>query len=239
MVYTATKPEAQFAPTTYAEPSSRLALGVNLPVAPEAQVTAIAASPTRKRARLELNLLAPSGRKRFVRALPWMLSIGVLSANVLFNAPMFVIGAGAASLTYRIMQEVIKRNHFLQRCLKTMADALGLTRIDRKWLNGMTAGIGGGLLMTLSSPAHALFFKEAETYMKTIFGAGSDASAANIIGLIFGSLRIIFVLYIAIALVRVIQAFRQDEDWVTAARIPMMVILCVVLGDVLSTVIVK
>jgi hypothetical protein len=65
------------------------------------------------------------------------------------------------------------------------------------------------LLDALSTPAQAQFFQNAETWMTTQFTGADEA-----ITLSFNVLRGLFILYLGISLVRVIQAARQDEDWV-------------------------
>jgi hypothetical protein len=65
------------------------------------------------------------------------------------------------------------------------------------------------LLDALSTPAQAQFFQTAETWM-----TGQFTGAEEAITLAFNVLRGLFILYLGISLVRVIQAARQDEDWV-------------------------
>lgn len=173
---------------------------------------------------------------KWVRAnLSWAISAGILGANLAFHAPLFVVGAGMTGLTLQIVRAIIRRTPALQRLLKTALTRIGLT--DAR-IPAMTAGVGAGAWLSVAMPSQALFFSAAETYFKTTFGVTS-AATAEAVAMVFGILRIIFVLYLGIALVRVINAFRNDEDWQTAARIPMMVVLCIVLGDVLSAMIVN
>jgi hypothetical protein len=94
-------------------------------------------------------------------------------------------------------------------------------------------------LVGIEMPASAAFFVQAENYLKKILSVGQASGVTTLVPLLFGTLRVIFIIYIGIALVRVINSFRNDEDWVTAARIPLIVVLCVVIGDSLSTLIVQ
>jgi hypothetical protein len=170
-----------------------------------------------------------------MKIMPWILSGTVLAIDLVIHAPLFVLGAGIFSFTALLVKAIVRRVPALQRMLKALLIRLG---VKDGVIPTMAVGVAGGAWLTASSPSNALFFQAAEQYFQTTFGAGTSA-ASTAIPLVFGALRVIFVLYLAIALVRVINAFRQDEDWVTAARIPMMVVLCVVLGDVLSTLIVQ
>ncbi len=86
------------------------------------------------------------------------------------------------------------------------------------------------------APADAQFFRRAEDFFKTTLTQGStnNNSQNNVISLIFNILRAIYLLYIAVSLVGVINAVRKDEDWQTIARIPLLVIVAVTIADVLT-----
>ncbi|ASC70399.1 hypothetical protein XM38_013370 [Halomicronema hongdechloris C2206] len=89
------------------------------------------------------------------------------------------------------------------------------------------------LLTVLAFPAQAQFFGGAETWMQTNFGAATG----DAIPLVFNVLRGLFLLYVGISLVRVINGARQDEDWQTIARTPLIIIIAVTAGDILTTLI--
>jgi hypothetical protein len=89
------------------------------------------------------------------------------------------------------------------------------------------------LLDALSTPAQAQFFQTAETWM-----TGQFAGAEEAITLAFNVLRGLFILYLGISLVRVIQAARQDEDWTNLARTPMIILIAVTMGDILANLII-
>lgn len=140
--------------------------------------------------------------------------------------------------TVRVLKAIIRSNPLCQRVWQYLLDKAGLKGKQIPWL---TLGFGGGAWLAAALPSHALFFQAAEQYVQQIFqvqGAGGT-NVTTFIPLIFGTLRIIFIIYIGIALVRVINAFRNDEDWTTAARISLIVVLCIVIGDALSSLIVQ
>ncbi|MBP5974191.1 hypothetical protein HW132_15945 [Brasilonema sp. CT11] len=58
------------------------------------------------------------------------------------------------------------------------------------------------------------------------------------ITLVFNVLRGLFLLYLGISLVKVIQAARQDEDWQNLARTPMIILIAMTMGDVLANLII-
>ena len=81
-----------------------------------------------------------------------------------------------------------------------------------------------------TAPASAQFLNGAETWMKSAFtGISGDT-----IALIFNVLRGLFLLYLGISLVRIVNSARNDEDWQTLARTPLIIAVTVVLGDILS-----
>ncbi|MFB2920188.1 MULTISPECIES: hypothetical protein [Aerosakkonema] len=90
-----------------------------------------------------------------------------------------------------------------------------------------------------SAPAHAQFFIQTENWLRSAFpinGAtgGTGAGGTDIYSVVFNTLRAIFVLYLAVALVRVIAAARNDEDWQSLARTPLIILVTVTLGDILA-----
>ncbi|BAZ18353.1 hypothetical protein NIES4071_102380 (plasmid) [Calothrix sp. NIES-4071] len=88
------------------------------------------------------------------------------------------------------------------------------------------------LLDMATAPANAQFLNKAEEFFKnTAYFPDIDPT---IIGFIFAVLRGLFLLYLGISLVQVVQKARQDEDWQTIARTPIIVAITVVVGDTLA-----
>jgi hypothetical protein len=81
--------------------------------------------------------------------------------------------------------------------------------------------------------AQAQFFKKAEEYVTTKLAAGAPG-ADKAVELIFAVLRGLFLIYLGISIVRIVQAARNDQDWQDLARTPLIILIAVVLGDVLS-----
>ena len=50
----------------------------------------------------------------------------------------------------------------------------------------------------------------------------------------FNVLRSLFILYLGISLVKVVKAARQDEDWQNLARTPLIILIAITMGDLLS-----
>ncbi|MEI2582329.1 hypothetical protein [Scytonema sp. PRP1] len=88
-----------------------------------------------------------------------------------------------------------------------------------------------------SDPAAAQFFGKAENFFKNTLTQGSQQGAASTaaISLVFNVLRALYLLYIAVALIGVINAVRKDEDWQVVARTPLLVVIAVTIADVLTS----
>ncbi len=105
----------------------------------------------------------------------------------------------------------------------------------------MVTGIGAATATILatawlnyfSPPAHALFFSAAEDFFNQEFGLSATAT-----GIVFASLRALYILYIAVSLIGVVNSVRQDDDWQVAARLPILVVIVVTVADVLTELII-
>lgn len=175
-------------------------------------------------------------RDRLRKLAPWLVSGSILGLNLVIHAPTFVVGALIAGLTIRILKAVIHSNPICEKAWQWLLKKANLSEKQIPW---MTAGFAGGAWLSAAMPSNAAFFVQAENYLRQILAAGQASGVDALIPLLFGTLRVIFIIYIGVALIRVVNSFRNDEDWVTAARIPLIVVLCVVIGDALSTLIVQ
>lgn len=105
----------------------------------------------------------------------------------------------------------------------------------------LVVGLAGGLLLGAGffAPAHAQFLEAAETgALEIVTGLGDGGeNLQGIIEFIFGALRLLLVIYMAIALIQIVNAARQGEEWKDLMRTPLMVILVVVIGDFIAGVI--
>jgi hypothetical protein len=91
-------------------------------------------------------------------------------------------------------------------------------------------------LVAQSDPAAAQFLNNAQTFFEESFGGagGTGGVDTELFGLIFNALRGVFVVYLAISIIKVVAAARQDEDWQSLARTPMIILISITLGDVLA-----
>ncbi|ACK72280.1 hypothetical protein PCC7424_3902 [Gloeothece citriformis PCC 7424] len=84
-------------------------------------------------------------------------------------------------------------------------------------------------LNLIARPARAQFFQNAEEFFNTTFTSSGAA-----IPLVFNTLRALYIVYLAVAFIGVFNSVRQDEDWVAAARTPILVVITVTLADILT-----
>jgi hypothetical protein len=160
-----------------------------------------------------MNRLSP---KSLIEEIPFNLlaiaGIGGLIADAMVNSSIHQIAIlGATGLIVAIPSVLPKR---------------------KKWtLTPIAYLLTSGVLFfdTLSSPANAQFMLKAENWMKSSF-----SEASEIIPLIFNVLRGIFIIYLGFSLFQVINAGRQDEEWMPIAKKPLMIIVATTIADVLT-----
>lgn len=118
-----------------------------------------------------------------------------------------------------------------------------LNKISRSERSSSTVGtltlgaLGAMFLLNYyADPSYALFFSGAEEFLK---GAPGISTAATAVTLVFNVLRGLFLLYVGLALVTTVNALRQDEDWQSVARTPLLVALAVGVSDIVTNLIVK
>jgi hypothetical protein len=134
-------------------------------------------------------------------------------------------------------------------------------RLPRYWRWGARFLVAGGVACVaaiwLSSyePAQAQFFRGAEIFFSSTFcgtvpatsstttfnsataqaaGTCAAGSVGNAITIVFSALRALYILYLAVSLINVINAVRQDEDWQTVARTPVLIVVVITLADILT-----
>jgi len=109
---------------------------------------------------------------------------------------------------------------------------------NRKYSPVLLLGTGIGFLIGLLliftiEPAQAQFFNKTQTWL----GGAIPGIDASLVALIFNVLRALFVIYLGIGLVKVIQSARNDDDWQQLARTPLILVVTVTMGDILAAVI--
>lgn len=86
------------------------------------------------------------------------------------------------------------------------------------------------ILSFATAPAEAQFMNQAQTWLTTaIPGLNAEVTA-----LFFNVLRALFLMYLGVSLIRIVNAARQDEDWQQLARTPLILVVTVVVGDLIA-----
>ncbi|MEM6433911.1 MAG: hypothetical protein AAF773_08670 [Cyanobacteria bacterium P01_D01_bin.115] len=165
--------------------------------------------------------------RKLSHLLPYCAMGGVAAVYLAANAPVLAIGVGLLAAVKVIVGRAKKNNPVIQRMLAKIG--------HRKYMRMIAALLFGGTLWgALNGNAYAQFFQGAEDFFTTTFG---DA-AGETIPIVFGVLRALFLLYIGVSLIRVINAGRNDDDWQQMAKAPIIVVMAVVVADVLTTLVV-
>ena len=153
-----------------------------------------------------------------------LLAIKFALVGFLFSSLLVLIGLG-----YLFPLQIIQLGlNFEQFCkARRWNTAIAVTIIGCAAMSAVA--LFGGV-----EPASAQFFNKTEQWMNTALGSTVDT---NLTKLTFNVLRLVFVLYLGIALVKVVSAARDGDDWQTLARTPGIILITVTMGDVLGALI--
>ena len=167
--------------------------------------------------------VAKNCRAILTESVPFLISCAVFLSVVSLHSPILLFCLLWGSLIAVVIQQIQGRFNLpkpqLMR-LQIFAIALLLTVF---WLD------------YFASPAQAQFFGKAEDFFKnTLTEASNDSGTNSAVSLVFNVLRALYLLYIAIALIGVVNAVRKDEDWQNIARTPLLVVVAVTIADVLT-----
>lgn len=162
---------------------------------------------------------------RLLASVSFLLACAIFLTVICWKSPILllclVIGSLAVVVIERIGQ-LIGLPKYWVILLQTLALSAILSLF---WLDYFT------------DPAAAQFFAKAENFFKNTLTQGSQQGTASTaaISLVFNVLRALYLLYIAVALIGVINAVRKDEDWQVVARTPLLVVIAVTIADVLTS----
>ena len=154
-----------------------------------------------------------------VESVPFLIACAVLVSVISLKSPILLFCLLVGSLIAVIIQQIGQQVNLPRRSLIILQILAAAVILSLYWLDWF------------ASPAQAQFFGEAERFFK---GSFPDPGGQTAISLIFNVLRAIYLLYIAISLVGVINAVRKDEDWQSIARTPLLVVVAVTVADVLT-----
>ncbi|OYD92988.1 hypothetical protein CDG76_19995 [Nostoc sp. 'Peltigera membranacea cyanobiont' 210A] len=160
-----------------------------------------------------------------LESVPFLIACAVLVSVISLKSPILLFCLLVGSLIAVITQQIGQQVNLPKRSLILLQILAAAIVLSLYWLDWFAA------------PAQAQFFGEAEKFFKKTLqsGSGTNASGSDTpVSLIFNVLRAIYLLYIAISLVGVINAVRKDEDWQSIARTPLLVVVAVTIADVLT-----
>ncbi len=148
----------------------------------------------------------------------------VFLSVISLKSPMLLFCLLAGSLIAIVMQQVGQQVHLPKRWLILLQILAGSIILCLFWLDYFAA------------PVYAQFFGRAEDFFRNTLtqGTGNSNNSQPAVSLIFNVLRAIYLLYIAVSLIGVINAVRKDEDWQSIARVPLLVVVAVTVADVLT-----
>ena len=159
-----------------------------------------------------------------ISSLPLLIAFVVFLSVVGLKHPLLFPGLLGGSLMVMVIQQVKQQVHLSKPWLILLQILIGSVVLCFFWLD------------YFAPPAYAQFFGKAEDFLQNTLsqGSGNNTNSQPAISLIFNVLRAIYLLYIAVSLIGVINAVRKDEDWQSIARVPLLVVVAVTVADVLT-----
>lgn len=159
-----------------------------------------------------------------VESVPFLLASAVFLSVISLNSPILLFCLLAGSFIAIVLEKLGQQVNLPQKWVIILQISALSVILSLFWLDHFAI------------PAHAQFFGKAEDFFRNTLteGAGGDAGTQTAVSLIFNVLRAIYLLYIAVSLIGVINALRKDEDWQSIARVPLLVVVAVTVADVLT-----
>lgn len=159
--------------------------------------------------------------------IPFLIACTVLLSVISLKSPVLLFCLLASSLISVVLHQIGRSFNLPRRQVVFLQVVAVSVILVCFWLD------------YFADPATAQFFKRAEDFFRnnltqsntnTTNAAGTQAA----ISLIFNVIRALYLLYIAISLIGVINAVRRDDDWQNVARTPLLVVIAVTIADVLT-----
>jgi hypothetical protein len=172
----------------------------------------------------KLRVSGKSWHLSIVEAVPFLLACAVFLSVISLKSPILLFCLLAGSLIAIVMQQVGQQVHLPKRWLIILQILAVSVILCLFWLD------------YFATPVYAQFFGRAEDFFRNTLtqGTGDNNNSQAAVSLIFNVLRAIYLLYIAVSLIGVINAVRKDEDWQSIARVPLLVVVAVTVADVLT-----
>ncbi|BAY24377.1 hypothetical protein NIES2100_41720 [Calothrix sp. NIES-2100] len=161
---------------------------------------------------------------QLIESIPFLLACAVLLSVISLKSPVLLFCLLMGSLITIVIQRLGEAITIPKSQLIPLQILAAVTLLSIFWLDYFAA------------PAQGQFFKKAEDFFQNTLTQGtSNAGGTQLaVGLVFNVLRALYLLYIAVALIGVVNAVRKDEDWQNIARTPLLVVVAVTIADVLT-----
>ncbi|PLZ87070.1 hypothetical protein [Fischerella thermalis] len=161
---------------------------------------------------------------RLLESVPFLIACAVFLSVISLKSPILLFCLAFSSLSAVVLHKIGQQVN-LPKLYIILLQMLGVAIIfSAFWLD------------YFADPAQAQFFRKAEDFFKNTLtqGAATGSNTQAAVSLVFNVLRALYLLYIAVSLIGVINAVRKDEDWQSVARIPLLVVVAVTIADVLT-----
>lgn len=178
------------------------------------------ATPTSNKLRLTLDYW----RVNLLESVPFLIACAVFLSVISLKSPILLFCLLIGSLVAVVIQRIGQQVHIPKKSLLLLQILVVAAILSLFWLD------------YFADPAQAQFFKRAEDFFKTNLSqnAGGGGGSQAAVSLVFNVLRAVYLLYIAVSLISVINGVRKDEDWQSIARTPLLVVVAVTIADVLT-----
>ncbi|MBF1989042.1 hypothetical protein [Fischerella thermalis] len=161
---------------------------------------------------------------RLLESVPFLIACAVFLSVISLKSPILLFCLAFSSFSAVVLHKIGQQVN-LPKLYIILLQMLGVAIIfSAFWLD------------YFADPAQAQFFRKAEDFFKNTLtqGAATGSNTQAAVSLVFNVLRALYLLYIAVSLIGVINAVRKDEDWQSVARIPLLVVVAVTIADVLT-----
>ncbi len=153
-----------------------------------------------------------------------------LSMHKLISTPLYLLSTIPFLFPVAIANAYAYLDHCYQRARFDRAFNLSFATIF-----GLTIGIGIVALLTVQADsASAQFYVNAEKWMTANFKGQGGQDLTPVISLIFNFLRAILLIYLAVSIIRVVQARQQESDWQELAKTPIVILVVLIVGDFMA-----
>ncbi|NWF60870.1 MAG: hypothetical protein HXY43_16825 [Fischerella sp.] len=163
-------------------------------------------------------------RISLLESVPFLIACAVFLSIIALKSPILIFCLLLGSLIAVVMHQIGQQVHLPKKYILVLQILAVAVILSAFWLDYFAA------------PAQAQFFKKAEDFFTNTLTQGetTGANTQAAVSLIFNVLRALYLLYIAVSLIGVINAVRKDEDWQSVARTPLLVVVAVTIADVLT-----